>query len=241
MLSSAELMPGIRAIDAALWLEKQKTLVIGDVHLGYEDELNQRGILVPQFQFPLIQAKLEGILAQVQPETIVINGDLKHEFGEISQQEWRETMAVLSLLGKHSKRLVIVKGNHDTILGPIAHKQGLQIVDGYLAGDVYITHGHEVPENAEFKSAKTVVIGHQHPAIVLKEGGSSEKVKCFLVGRLGRKRLIVMPSLCLVTEGADVRSETPEEHSPFLHDLGDFDVWVVADELLHFGKLRDIP
>jgi len=35
------ILPGIKIIDLALYLEKQKTVIIGDLHLGYEEMLNK--------------------------------------------------------------------------------------------------------------------------------------------------------------------------------------------------------
>ncbi|UZE93738.1 MAG: hypothetical protein IB618_03145 [Candidatus Pacearchaeota archaeon] len=39
-----ELLPGIKIINKALWLSKHKILIIADLHLGYEEALNQQGI-----------------------------------------------------------------------------------------------------------------------------------------------------------------------------------------------------
>ena len=64
--------------------------------------------------------------------TIVVNGDLKHEFGTISEQEWRNTLKFIDLLSKHCKELVLVRGNHDKILGPIASKRNVKVVDYHI-------------------------------------------------------------------------------------------------------------
>ena len=86
---------------------------------------------------------------------------------------------------------------------------------------------------------KTIIIGHEHPAIVLKEGPRKEKYKCFIKGKFKRKNLIVMPSFNLVTEGTDVLLET--RLSPFLQrDISSFECWIVADKVYYFGKLKGI-
>ncbi|MBI1969518.1 phosphoesterase, partial [Candidatus Woesearchaeota archaeon] len=66
-----------------------------------------------------------------------------------------------------------------------------------------------------------------------------ELYKCFLVGTYKRKKLIVMPSACLVTEGSDILKE--EVLSPYLQqDLSSFEVYVLADKIYPFGRLRNL-
>jgi uncharacterized protein len=229
---------GIEIIDLALYLKKHNALVIGDIHLGFEESLTKQGILMPRFQFKDTMQRIEGILAKVkEPGKIIINGDLKHEFGSISSQEWNDAMRMFEFLKKHSEKIVLVKGNHDIILAPIARRQGIDIVDDYWLGDILITHGHVIPKNAE--KAKTVIIGDEHPAVSIREGARSELFKCFLKGSWHKKLLIAMPSFNMVTTGTDILKEKMQ--SPFLRqDLSDFDVYVVADKVYEFGKLGKI-
>ena len=145
-----KILDDIEIIDLALYLKKHKTLVIADIHIGYEEALNKQGLLVPRFQLKEVLRRSEKIVSKVKPDTIIINGDIKHEFGEISDQEWRDTLKVLDFLSKHCKKIILTKGNHDTILGPLAKKRSVEVVDEYKIDDVYITHGHKIPENIDF-------------------------------------------------------------------------------------------
>ena len=225
----------IEIIDLALYLPKQKILIISDLHIGYEEVLNKQGMLVPRFQFKEICQRLMNILKKTKPDVVVINGDLKHEFGTISEQEWRETLKVLDLIHKYCKKIVLIKGNHDTILGLIAKKRKIEIVEDYKIDKILILHGHKLVKT----NAETLIIGHEHPAISLRRGIRQEKFKCFLKGKYKRKNLIVMPSFCLVTEGTDIQKE--ELLSPYLQqNLNDFDVYVVADKIYEFGKIRGL-
>ena len=110
----------IQAIDLGLYLEEHKTIVLSDFHLGYEEAMMKKGVLVPRLQYKDIIDRIEQILAKVQPDTIVLNGDLKHEFGPASKQEWQDVMRLIDHLSRKCKEIIIVKGNHDVILGPIA-------------------------------------------------------------------------------------------------------------------------
>ena len=121
---------GIKIVDLALFFEKEKALILSDIHIGYEEALNKQGILVPRFHFNDLVKRLAKIYSQIKKEklpveTIIVNGDLKHEFGTISDQEWRETLKFIDLLASKAKNLILLKGNHDTILGPIADKKNI--------------------------------------------------------------------------------------------------------------------
>ena len=234
--------PNLKIVDLGLLLKQEKILVFADFHIGYEEALNKQGILVPRFQFKDVIKRLGKIfseLKKIKLKKIIINGDLKHEFGRISEQEWRETLRLLDFLTKFCDEIILVKGNHDTIIGPIAKKKKVSIVDYYFAGDVLIIHGHKIPEKELLKKAKTIVIGHEHPAVSLREDVRIEKFKCFLKGKYERKKLIVMPSFCLATEGTDILKE--KLISPFLdQDLRNFQVFIVADKVYNFGKLKNL-
>ena len=237
-MDKLKLTDNISITDLALFLEKEEILIICDTHLGYEEALNYEGILMPRHQFKDTIIRLNKILDKVNPKTIIINGDIKHEFGKISEQEWRNTIKLIDLLSKHA-RLVLIKGNHDTILGPIAEKRNITIVENFFINNICITHGDKVPLADEFKKAKTLIIGHEHPAILITDKVRKELFKCFLKGRWNNKTLIVQPSFNLVTEGTDILKENLL--SPFLQkSIGDFKVYVVGDKTYFFGKAKDL-
>ncbi len=231
------ILPNIKIIGLTLFLEKQKILVIADSHIGYEESLNKQGVLIPRLQFKEIMKHLEPVFKQVKPELIVMLGDIKHEFGTISRQEWRDTLNLLDFLMSKANKIILIKGNHDTILGPLADKKGLAVRDSFLADDVLFVHGHKLmDEKSEpFKKAKTIIIGHEHPAISLRDGPRVEKYKCFLLGKYKKKNLIVMPSFNFVTEGTDVMQE--KLLSPFISSISDFEAFVVGDKTYKFGKI----
>ncbi len=235
-MQKIKLTPTVHAIDLALLVKD--TLIISDVHIGYEDMLQRRGILIPKFQLQDTIKRLGAILKETKPKTVVINGDLKHEFGRISGQEWRDTLKLLDMILQHTKKVVIVKGNHDPSLGPIARKRSIDIVKDYTIGDILITHGDAEPElGKERKHIKTIIMGHEHPAILIRDKVRRERFKCFLVGKYKGRILIAQPSFFLLTEGSDVLKE--RLLSPLLQrDLGEFEVYIVEDKIYPFGKLK---
>ncbi|MEK6852770.1 MAG: metallophosphoesterase, partial [Nanoarchaeota archaeon] len=203
--------------------------------------LNSQGILVPRQQFKLTKQSLEKIFSEIKikPDTIIVNGDLKHEFGVISKQEWREALEIFDLLARHCKKVVLIKGNHDTILEPLARRKKLQVMDFYCKGEICFTHGHKIFKDREFEKSKIMIIGNEHPAISIREGVKSELYKCFLLGSWNGKKLVVVPSFLLIIEGSDLRRE--QVMSPYLNQhLGKFEVFIVGDRIYRFGRLKDI-
>lgn len=228
-----EIHKNIEIID--LSLKYKDILILPDMHIGYEEALNKQGILIPRSITEDLIKRLENILSKVKVKKIIVNGDIKHEFGTISRQEWRDTLKVLELLEKHGE-VILVKGNHDTILGPIADKKNIKIVDYFKIDDITILHGHKIISNL----SKTIIIGHEHPAISFKER-PYEKFKCFIKGRWNKHMLIVMPSLNLLVEGSDITKE--KKLSPFLQkDLSNFEVYAVPEmnNIMYFKKIKDI-
>ncbi len=283
-----KIFDNIELIDLGIYTNK--TLIFADFHIGYEEALNKQGLLVPRFQFDEIIKRLDKVFLKLKTrkiDRIIVNGDINHEFGTISDQEWRHTLKLLDYLGRHCKEIILVKGNHDTILGPIARKRNVKVVEHYLISsmvnstlgknsmikksnkqiiinnkklingknnivnknnekiinnkknNILITHGDKIPDKNLLKKSKIIIIGHEHPAVSIKEGPRAELFKAYLIGKWKGKRLIVQPSFNLVTEGTDVMKE--ELLSPFLkQDLGNFDVVIVADKMYRFGKVRGL-
>ncbi|MDO8480449.1 MAG: metallophosphoesterase [Nanoarchaeota archaeon] len=238
-----ELLPGFRAVGCALLFEK--TLVFSDLHLGYEKSMGVGVGFVSRFQFGEILAHIDSILASCGPlETIVLNGDIKHEFGSILDLEWRYVMRFLEHLQKHAKKVVLIKGNHDKLLKPIADKAKLALEPFIVLGEALVTHGDEItPEiEAASKKASAIIIGHEHPAVTLRKGARTETFKCFLVGKWKRKRLIVLPAMNPLTQGSDILSG--ERLSPFLSgSLSQFQTFLVGEEKIYnfgtVGKLAE--
>ncbi|MBU4502402.1 MAG: metallophosphoesterase [Nanoarchaeota archaeon] len=235
-----EISKNLEIMDLCLYFKKEKTLVISDIHMGYEEALNKKGILAPRFQYAETLNRLKTILTGFKLQKIVINGDLKHEFGTISETEWRHTLGIIDFLFQYCKKIILIRGNHDKILGPIAKKRSLEVRRNYIIGKTtMILHGDKIPTGKTFDKMKRLVIGHEHPAISLYKDGRLEKFKCFLKGKWKKKELIVIPSYNVVTEGTDMLKD--KLLSPFLKkNIDDFKVFIVSDGIYGFGTIKDI-
>jgi len=229
-----QICEGIEIKDLCLYLVKEKVLIISDTHIGMDEALNKEGVLIPRFGFKDLKERLNKVLKDLEIEKIIINGDLKHEFGIISNTEWSNTLELLDILEEKCKEIVLIRGNHDSILGPIAKKKNIELKDYYKINDILICHGNKIIE----EKCKIIIIGHDHPAVGLREDSRVETFKCFLKGKWQEKKLIVMPSSNLVTQGSDVLRETLL--SPYLKNIDDFEIYVVDKEIYDFGKVKEL-
>jgi putative SbcD/Mre11-related phosphoesterase len=230
---------GAEIVDLAVRIHDY--LIIGDLHLGYEEALNYQGVMVPKFQYPKIIQKLEEIRKKTNSSKIIINGDLKHEFFKISRQEWKETLQFIDFLRDRFKDIILIKGNHDPLTPIIANKTDLEVHREFELGDFLVMHGDKIPDNWDDIQQETIIIGHEHPAIGLRSGERLEKMKCYLKGTFRDKNLLMTPSFNFITEGSDILHEKPL--SPFLKDniLNLFEVIGVENfETLHFGYVKDL-
>lgn len=232
-----EIMENVFIEGLSLYLKEHSTIVISDVHLGFEESLNKQGILIPRTEFENTMNKLSVLINNLNPERIVINGDVKHEFGTISRQEWNKISELIRFC-KENAELILIKGNHDVILEPIARKNNIPLVDHFSIGKFYICHGHEIPEN--FGNSEVVIIGNEHPAVTLRDEIRAETYKAFLKGSFKDKTLLVTPSFHETTLGTDVLRG--RLLSPFLQkDLSSFEVFLTSEkETLYFGKVENL-
>jgi uncharacterized protein len=231
-----EILKGIEIKGKALWIKKDRILIFGDFHLGYEDALINSGTLIPKSMFSEIKKEVLELL-ELKPRLVVINGDLKHEFSRISDQEWKDSLELIDLIREKSQ-LIIIKGNHDKILDKIAEKRGIKTKNYFILDKIAILHGDELILEVLDKKIKILIIGHDHPAFFLSDSVKQEKYKCFLLGKYKDKKLIVMPSFFNLVEGSDVKEE--KMFSPFLKNKKDCEVFVLGDKVYKFGKLKNL-
>lgn len=216
-------------------------LIISDIHIGYEGALNREGIMVPRFQYKKILERMNDIIQKYDPKKVIVNGDLKHEFGRITRQEWQESKDFIEFLKTNFEEIILIKGNHDNFTKFIAEKTGLEVYESYKLGGYVIMHGDKLPDEKTLNNSETIIIGHEHPCIGIRNGERLEKIKCYLKGNYKGKNLIVMPSFNFVSEGSDILHE--KTLSPLLKNVktDKFGVYGVENfEVLYFGHIKNI-
>jgi len=230
-----EVAPGLWATrHFGLWLKEESAVAISDLHLGFEAALAEQGVSVPRFQRRETLERLARLLDAYEPETLIIAGDFKHEFSKNLSDEWVEIKQVLRFLQQRTDPIV-VRGNHDNFLATILGDLRMKLHDRYDLGGCTFVHGHE-----EVQALGTIVMGHEHPAVKLRDSlGATVSVPAFLVA----ERVIVLPAFSPLALGVDVANYP--YLSPILNGI-DVDVARVIgiDEkegLLEFGRVGDLP
>lgn len=233
-----ELLPGVRAVQTAAYIESLSLLAVSDLQLGQEEELRSHGHLVLDKELSGMKRRLGRLLRQTGATRLLFNGDIKHEFSRINQQEWSQILDLFDFF-KEKAEVILVRGNHDNMLFPIAQKRGFELVDYHVEGGFLFCHGHEVPPEDVLAGAEVVIIGHEHPAVRFDDGVRAETAKCFLVGPWRGKQLVVLPSFSEMTVGTDI--VTSPGLGPFLGEKKEFAAFVVVeDTVLRFGTVVDI-
>ena len=219
----------------------KKILAVGDLHLGYEASLNASGVFVTRTLLEQTINELHEILDKTgKVDEIVLLGDIKHTFGSILKEEWKDTDKIISLLKENCKKVVVIRGNHDALTDIIGKRIGFEVVDYYITEGIVFIHGDKDFQEMWNKKIRTVIMGHIHPAIFITDSIKREKYKCFLKGEYKKKEIIVAPSFISAQEGTDPRDFPPD--LPWKLNLRNFNVYIVGEnlEVLDFGKLKNI-
>jgi putative SbcD/Mre11-related phosphoesterase len=238
-------MAEIKHIGKCLLVESKgkKILAVGDLHIGYEEALERSGAFVGRGMFGEMISEFDLVFSKTgDVDEIVLLGDLKHDFSELTMQERRELNNLFDHLFLHCERIVIVRGNHDNYLLNISLRRGIEVRDFYVCEEVCFLHGDRDFVEIKDKKKKYWVLGHFHPAVVLREerGVKSEKYKCFLEGDFDDKKIVIVPSFFKGSEGIDFREN--EMKMPWKFNLEKFRIFVVGEnlEVLDFGEMKKI-
>ena len=240
----------IKFLDNALLIndKENKILVLGDLHIGYEESVVEKGIF-PRFQTHEIITNLNKTFDNLNKQgikkldKIIIIGDLKHEHGKISDAEWRETIHFLDIISKKTQETILIKGNHDNILEPIAGKRNLIVKPFYQYKDILFMHGHKEYKNTFKGDFKILILGHLHPAITLSDEYKKEKYKCFLLGKYKRKQTYILPSFNPIVFGYDLTSGKGKKEFSIIekNKLKSFNVIIYQEAKAYdFGKLKSL-
>lgn len=131
---------------AALVKGKQtRTLVITDLHIGWEMALVQKGIHVPSQTSKMLK-KLTELILKHKPDELLILGDVKHTVAAAETSEWHDVPDFFAELGKQVESISVLRGNHDGNLEPLLPENvNLLPASGVTMGDVGFFHGHQWP------------------------------------------------------------------------------------------------
>lgn len=199
--------------------DAERILVVGDLHLGLEDELKQKGFTVPSQTDELARTVADAARGR-EVDRIVLIGDVKHNIPYTTFDERRELGRFFEALLDAVDRVDIARGNHDAGLEEdLPDGVGLRDARGFVLGRVGFLHGHTWPD-PDVAAAEVIVIGHVHPAVAFTDHqGARQKEACWLrmqVTDRYRERydgaeplVVVLPAANPLLGGTAVNEETP--------------------------------
>jgi len=145
-----------------------RTLVIADLHIGWEVALAQEGIHVPS-QTPKMLKKLLQLIDLCKPTGLLFLGDVKHTIGKVELEEWRDIPDFFEALIKRVSDIKVILGNHDGNLEPLLPENvKLLPSTGLAVGDVGFFHGNAWPA-PELLACRSLVMGHVHPTVAFRD------------------------------------------------------------------------
>jgi putative SbcD/Mre11-related phosphoesterase len=211
------------------------TLVLADLHFGKGAASN--------VEFPLgagedVADRLADLLEHFDPEEVVLAGDVFHSFQYVPDAAEAALSAVTGVVREAGARLVVVEGNHDTMLDSV---YGGRLYDEYeldTEPTTVVCHGHAEPDTP----ADRYIVGHDHPAIEIE----GQKRPCYLVGDGAYRRagVLVVPAFNRLVSGLSVNGRlgggARPELSPLVTNVAQFRPVVYdadGDETLTFPPL----
>lgn len=139
----------------ALYHRQQRWLAVADLHFGFELSQRAAGNLFPLWGMQTIQTRLQELVTEYQPTNLILVGDLVHD---------RSAATPFAALVEELRSLtevILISGNHDRHLA----KQP-DVLSEWRTGVFCFHHGHCDMESAD----EIQVIGHHHPAQVVRDG-----------------------------------------------------------------------
>ena len=183
--------------------DDKKSLVITDLHLGFENKLVLNNVFLGKNKTVNETTKeIEHLINKTKPDSLILLGDIKSGIKSITKIEWETVPTFFENISKLIDT-IIVPGNHDANIEKlIPNRITLTSSKGIIIDDILLTHGHTMPTE-NFSEVNAIVMGHIHP-VFFQEGSliNGERVwvtiKCdkhkIFSSRSGEIEITILPS-----------------------------------------------
>ena len=200
LTDDVELLDGLPII----YIKSLNSLVVADLHLGYEGVMAKKGALLPKVNLRKITGMLADALGRTKAAEIIVNGDIKNEFSTVDEEEFNELFDFINFAKEKGVALNLIKGNHDNFVERYKAQFKLKVAHQEERISKYLFfHGEDLPKDT--KGAGMLIMGHEHPSIgVYNSVGTKEKVRCFLYGHYKKIPLLVLPAMNYYAGGTDI-------------------------------------
>lgn len=136
-------------------------LVIGDLHIGFEEKFRVSGISI-QPRLDKLIGELSELISEHKVTDLLVNGDVKSGTDEISKYEWENVPKFFEKM-TNLCQVSVIPGNHDAGLQHLIPPD-VNVLDsnGIMISKILILHGHTRPL-PKFQDCEQLVMGHVHP------------------------------------------------------------------------------
>lgn len=226
-------------------------LVVADLHIGLEEELREKGVVIPS-RSEVMARRLLDIADRTGARGLVLLGDVKHLVPRMASRERRDVYVFFRDLSERFPEILVAQGNHDGMLRNIVPRSvRFRSPYGFRIDDVGFCHGHAWPYKKVMEAA-TVVMGHNHPAVAFRDAlGARQILPCWMRAPFLRKHkryarlpkeAVVVPSFNELCGGMPVNDVRADFLGPLFRE-GLVNVREASIHLLdgtHLGALKDL-
>lgn len=154
---------------AMMLLGRKKSLVVTDIHIGFETSLAANEIFIGKNStiHDTVSELSEMILAE-KPDGIILLGDVKSSIKRITGQEWDDVPLFFEKIQEICD-VTLIPGNHDANIQRMMPDNVSMISSaGLVEENVLLTHGHTMP-SGNFGHVDKIIMGHVHPVFFQEE------------------------------------------------------------------------
>ncbi|MGC9037659.1 MAG: metallophosphoesterase [Candidatus Micrarchaeia archaeon] len=202
-----------------------KYLVVGDLHIGLEERIKEKGINFPN-PHKVIAGLISKYFTMTSASRLILLGDIKESIGYPSKGEYVELQELFYDL--RNMPISIVRGNHDAHLQEILERLGydIEIKRALILDNMAFLHGNALP-NEEALACSYIFEAHGHTALL--HDGTEEKA--FLIAKPAKKgikaKLVLIPPINPIIAGNPISFSTAKHIPAFRSSLFDFyNAWV---------------
>ncbi len=200
-------------------------IVVGDLHLGLERKLYEKGIKMHTASEVMANTLMK-IADDYKTKSIILLGDVKESILNPDVGERRSINQFFDALNGFD--IKIASGNHDSRLGDLVKAP---IEDEIIMGNVALLHGNAWPSEAAMQK-DYLIVAHNHVAVAFKDkNGRAYAQKAWLVSGLdsagAKKRykkfnaeikLVVMPAFNDLIIGMPVNAVSDSHINPLFRN-----------------------
>lgn len=183
--------------DHGVYWPRERTLIVADLHLGKSETFNRHSIPIPDGPTQSTVSILDRMIEAIEPDQVLILGDLWHSRSGITEATRTEFSGLLS---RHeSVRFMLVPGNHDVSAGVLSGTSIFPPNFQITGEEIEISQfrlRHDFSGSTKATNEKFCLSGHVHPAVrMVGSARRSEVFKCLWV----TEQFAVLPSFGLFT------------------------------------------